>query len=164
MLILKTYLNNKCHDMYMLFASTVGDLWLNLRCLKGKTVKLMYVFCQSGRIFSSSDTKGHVCYCHHCASAICPSFWLLTFHIVICLLGDYCDIWNHTLQERCLWDPIKNLNFLLIWRQHDRMSDFLFWLPETYESSLKLQVQKSLFLFIIVHVHVIFWFPRTWNL
>ena len=97
MLILKTYLNNKCHDMYMLFASTVGDLWL-----KGKTVKLMYVFCQSGRIFSSSDTKGHVCYCHHCASAICPSFWLLTFHIVICLLGDYCDIWNHTLQERCL--------------------------------------------------------------
>lgn len=131
MLILKTYLNNKCHDMYMLFASTVGDLWLNLRCLKGKTVKLMYVFCQSGRIFSSSDTKGHVCYCHHCASAICPSFWLLTFHIVICLLGDYCDIWNHTLQERCLWDPIKNLNFLLIWRQYGRMSDFLFWLPKT---------------------------------
>jgi lysyl-tRNA synthetase class I len=61
------------------------------------------MFCHS-QCISSSDTKGHVCYCHHFASAVCPFLSGLTFHILMVFsettetyeaklyMNDVCDV------------------------------------------------------------------------
>ena len=66
-----------------------------------QTLKLM--FCHS-QCISSSDTKGHVCYCHHFAPAVCPYLSGLTFHILMVFsettetyeaklyMNDVCDV------------------------------------------------------------------------
>jgi len=63
-----------------------------------QTLKLM--FCHS-QCISSSDTKVHVCYCHHFAPAVCPSLLGLPFHILIFFsettgtkfcMNDVCDV------------------------------------------------------------------------
>ena len=84
-------------------------------------------WCSVIQCFSYSDTNGHVCYCHHFASAVCPSLSWLIFHILMVFSET-----TGTYEVKLCRNDVCNVPRVI-----------LFPSPETYESSLVLQTQKN---------------------